>query len=98
MFEAQIAKGVPYLDKRYSPDWVKQIDLNRLNMLNGCHCIIGQLEENGHFNNVFMTPEEYEEAIELGLYVDHKDHVSLNPIHTKEWRVKIRQLRKERSQ
>lgn len=40
--EKQVADGARYLDLN-APGWFRSIDLNRLNMVNPCYCVVGQL-------------------------------------------------------
>ena len=41
-YEKRVSDGVRFLDSKV-PDWFKSIDLNQLDMLNPCHCVMGQL-------------------------------------------------------
>lgn len=43
MFEAQIAKGVEYLDQTLGKSWIERIDLQRLRLDDCLTCVIGQL-------------------------------------------------------
>lgn len=87
MFEAQIAKGVEYLDKDLGPSWVERINLKRLRLDDCLSCVIGQLYEN--FYHRFETSED---GFEFGFSVDF-DHY---PILQQEWCKKIAHLRAER--
>ena len=41
--EQRVARGVALLDERV-PDWRTRIDTDRLNMLDGTACVVGQLQ------------------------------------------------------
>jgi hypothetical protein len=43
MFEAQIERGIAVLDQHGPKDWRDQINVDKLNMLDGDYCVIGQL-------------------------------------------------------
>jgi len=40
--EKHVADGARYLDSNV-PGWFRSIDLNRLDILNPCYCVVGQL-------------------------------------------------------
>lgn len=88
MFEAQIAKGVEYLDKDLGPSWVERINLKRLRLDDCLSCVIGQLY--GNYYHRF----EVEEGFEFAFSVNDFGHY---PILGREWRKKIAQLRAERA-
>lgn len=41
--EARVARGAAWLDKN-EPGWEGRIDLAKLNLANGCRCVLGQLK------------------------------------------------------
>jgi hypothetical protein len=43
MFEAQIERGIAVLDQHGPKDWRDRINVDKLNMLNGDYCVLGQL-------------------------------------------------------
>ena len=43
MFEAQIQAGAKLLEEKVGPDWFKKIDLQRLDMFDCFHCVLGQI-------------------------------------------------------
>jgi len=61
MFEAQIAKGVKYLDQDLGQSWPERVNLRELDMVDCLYCVIGQLY--GDFHDRFDTIFD---GIELG--------------------------------
>lgn len=42
MFEGEIKSGIEWLNK-YFPGWFNHVQVDRLDMRNGSHCVIGQV-------------------------------------------------------
>lgn len=96
IFTAQIGEGTVWLDKMYSREWPKNVNLDRLSMIDSCNCIVGQLDDRD-FNCIFETYEDCLHAANLGFYVDNPDYVNMYARQTEEWKEKIRQLRISRN-
>ena len=92
MFEAQIAKGVEYLDQDLGPSWVERIRVDRLELNDCFRCVIGQL-----YGSFYERFEEPAEASNLGFSINTEKpaiwYITLN----REWKEKIAQLRAERT-
>jgi hypothetical protein len=96
MFEAQIAKGVEYLDQDLGRSWPNKITLEELDLTDCCYCIIGQIYgdfwDKFHFSN-HAVPFGFS----LDCYLPH-DRAQLEYKKlTQEWKEKIAQLRAERA-
>jgi hypothetical protein len=90
MFEAQIAKGVAYLDRDLGLSWPERIDLSELDLSDGHYCVVGQCY--GHFSNHFHPGDGIPCGFELHLCDDSRKYEQL----TQEWKEKISQLTAER--
>ena len=91
MFEAQIAKGVQYLDADLGMSWPEKINIQRLE-LNSCYrCLIGQLY--GSYYCRFDGEDGVEDGMEFGFSTDNRDRY---PVLEREWKEKIIQLKAER--
>jgi hypothetical protein len=93
-----MARGKTFLDKRYGKDWYNRIDLEKLDMSSGEHCLIGQLD--GWYNNVFpirvIGIDIMSDEMETGEYYGFMGNVWKDDERlTKNWKRKIRQLRRE---
>lgn len=62
----RVARGVALLDE-HVPDWRDRIDPNRLNMIDGCRCVLGQVFDAGPFA---VESGYWIGAHELGLWDD----------------------------
>lgn len=77
----RVARGAALLDE-HAPDWRYRVDPNRLNMLDGCRCILGQVFDDG----VFAVESGYWiGAHELGLWDDIRVGDGGYPIWSIEW-------------
>lgn len=64
--EARVGCGVAWMDA-HDPDWVKSIDLPRLNQGDGCACVFGQ-RYGGYAAGHLRHALSIERARALGLY------------------------------
>lgn len=46
--EARVARGAAWLDEN-EPGWERRIDLAKLNLGDGCRCVIGQVMQEGDY-------------------------------------------------
>jgi len=94
MFEAQIAKGVEYLDEDLGQSWIENIDPEILDLQGCTNCVIGQLY--GDFDD---TPDTFD-AAPLGFDLPTAENGLMQYKHydvlTQEWKEKITQLQAER--
>jgi len=95
MFEAQIVKGVDFLDKVIGEQWFEDIDLDHLNLGSQCNCVIGQLYEDYDFLYVKHENIGPNEAADMGFYLDTAGEDRYDTL-TQEWKEKIAQLQSER--
>lgn len=87
MFEAQIAKGIEYLDQDLGTDWPEKVNIVELKLDSSCGCVIGQLYGN------FFHRFDVDEAVPFGFTSPlFEEYGQLE----KEWREKIAQLRIDR--
>ncbi|SRR6266571_1570048 len=99
MFEEQITAGIRFIDEDNDPSvWPYQIELDKLNMQSCTACIIGQLY--GDFIEQF---DDTDDPVQYDLGFAAPSLIGLDAktfkayaILTKEWKKKIRELRKER--
>jgi hypothetical protein len=84
----RIIKGVKALDFHRDDDWPRLIDLERLEMSDGCDCVLGQLY--GFYNDgIEALSRKYFEGRELGLYVDvNADEEEWHDL-TERWRLAL---------
>ena len=90
--EERVNRGIVLLSERY-PQWINQIDILCLDMMNSRNCILGQLF--GNYDNgctklgvLFTTECQY------GFNMEHNDSIYLRSL----WLEKITELRKLRDQ
>lgn len=99
MFEAQIERGVEYLDQDLGPSWVEDIELDELELWSGCNCVVGQLygEFWKQFDSLWKAQGYAFSLPETMDYMRGNEREYLYADLTQEWRAKIAQLRAERS-
>lgn len=89
--ETRVARGAQLLDERL-PGWVERIDLDRLNVVNACNCVLGQQFETDGFRYGFdigldkLFAGDRRNAARHGFLVDRSEWDEL----TAEWRRVIR--------
>lgn len=65
LYERQVKNGIAWLNMNV-PAWRTQLDVDRLNMSNDCHCILGQLY--GSFRSALTQLNDPEDST---FVVDH---------------------------
>ena len=87
----RVEAGVAYLNA-VQPQWLKKIDIAKLDMGNPNVCVIGEVL--GHYGkiNELGIDKNSEASIALGFYCDNEEEY---PALTRAWKKKIKELRGE---